>query len=415
VSKIFHLYIEDAGAPNYFVRTGARSATAEPVTMPDDQQFRKNLEWLYDRTSSRPQVDLPAYDAVCSEVGKALFRYFIESAPKALQEFEKTSQDGGPRVALHLAPSLYRLPWEVLCDPKKSNFIAISQGGSVFRCDESSGNAELTDYPAIQAPLDLIFVLSNPTDRFFGIVTPPNSDDCISFTTVDPPSYERYRQFISKISRKQLGFIFIGHGDVINKIGHIVFVDPVRENIFFSRYAENPRPGWSIVDGYEQAFRLGIFCACESAWARGDTGFDNSVVGAVFRKSNSIAYVIGAQTPIEARAAQIMLGTTLSYLAELQLDLALSEARSQIRAMPTAKKQSFSSFDWWIPVLYTKTTNLQILERKAKSVISDSAFVKPPLVGSNLVKSPSVADVTRAALREILGLVGPERDRNLFD
>ncbi|MCP3407922.1 hypothetical protein [Bradyrhizobium sp. CCGB01] len=360
---------------------------------------------------------MPSHDRLCSELGEQLFRSFIGAAPNVYREFKKIAVAGGPRVALHLPQRLFKLPWEVLRDPEspENNFIATTQGGSVFRCDGDGPNPRVIDYPALQPPLHFIFVLSNPSGRFFGTVAPPNSTRDVKFVIVDPASFDKYRTTIRKAKGDNLGFIFIGHGQVsADRIGHIVFIDPIRENIFFHNYAENPRPGWSVVGGVERALRLGFFCACESAWVNEGTDFSNSVVGSTLRRSKSVGYIIGAQTPIDAHAAQIMLGTTLSTIADSTLDLALTEARNYVRAIPVSRTQPYSAFDWWVPVLYTKTTNLQILDRAETSFVAEAVARVPPATAPGISVPLEARPLVQAIARDVTDLLGNGNDANII-
>jgi hypothetical protein len=415
MSGVFHLHVRDLGEPKFSVAVD-RAGVGEPVTSPVDADFREKLASLYERGAGRLQIDLPSYDKLCSELGERLFRSFIAAAPNVHQEFKKAAAAGGPRVALHLPQGLFRLPWEILRDPEsaESNFIATRQGGSVFRCDAEGPNPRVIDYPVLQPPLHFIFVLSNPTSRFFGTVAPPRSTRNFKFVIVDPASFDKYRTTMRKAKGENLGFIFIGHGQVVNKIGQIVFVDPIRENLIFHNYAENPRPGWSVVEGVERALRLGFFCACESAWVSGDTDFSNSVVGSTLRRSESVAYIVGAQTPIDARAAQIMLGATLSTLADSTLDLALTEARNQVRAMTASKTQAYSAFDWWIPVLYTKTTNLQILDTAETSFVAEATARIPPVTAPAISVPLEAKPLAQAIARDVTNLLGNGHDANII-
>src|SRR5262245_14893106 len=415
MSGVFHLHFRDLGEPKFSVAVD-RAGVGEPVTFPENADFREKLASLYERGPSRLQIDLPSYDKLCSEIGEQLFRSFIAAAPNVHQEFKKAAAAGGPRVALHLPQSLFKLPWEVLRDPEsaESNFIATSQGGSIFRCDADGLNPRVIDYPALQPPLQFIFVLSNPTSRFFGTVAPPTSTRNVKFVIVDPASFDKYRNTMRKAKGENLGFIFIGHGQVVNKIGQIVFVDPIRENIIFHNYAENPRPGWSVVGGVERALRLGIFCACESAWVSGSTDFPNSVVGSTLRRSDSVAYIVGAQTPIEARAAQVMLGATLSAIADSTLDLALTEARNHVRAIPAIRTQPYCAFDWCIPVLSTNTTNLQILDTAKTSFVPEATARVPPVTAPGISVPLEAKPLVQAIARNVTNLLGNGNDANVI-
>ncbi len=207
MSEVFHLHVRDLGGPNFSVGVD-RGAVGEAVTFPEDADFQEKLAGLYDRGPGRLQIDLPSYDKLCSEIGEQLFRSFIAVAPNIHQAFKKAGAAGGPRVALHLPQRLFKLPWEVLRDPTsaESNFIATSEGGSVFRCDADGPNPRVIDYPPLQPPLNFIFVLSNPTSRFFGTVAPPKSTRNVKFAIVDPASFDKYRTTMRKVKGENLGF-----------------------------------------------------------------------------------------------------------------------------------------------------------------------------------------------------------------
>jgi hypothetical protein len=415
MSGVFHLHFKDLGEQKFSVAVD-RAGVGEPVTFSEDADFREKLAILHERGPGRVLIDLPSHDKQCSEIGELLFGSFIAAAPKVHREFKKAAAAGGPRVALHLPESLFKYPWEILRDPEsaESNFIATRQGGSIFRCDADGPNPRVIDYPALQPPLHFIFVLSNPTRRFFGSIPSPKSNRNVKFIIVDPASFDKYRDTVRQTKGENLGFIFIGHGQVVNNIGQIVFVHPTRENIFFHHYAENPRPGWSVVEGVERALRLGFFCACESAWVSGGTNFPNSVVGSALRRSDSVAYIVGAQTPIHARAAQVMLGATLSAIADSTLDLALTEARNRVRAEPASKTDPYSAFDWWIPVLYTKTTNLQIFNTAKTSFVAEATAGVPPVTALGISVPLEAKSLVQAIARDVTNLLGEGNDANII-
>lgn len=75
-----------------------------------------------------------------------------------------------------------------------------------------------------------------------------------------------------------------------------------------------------------------------------------------------ISYVVGAQSPISLFAAQEFLeAMTLDLKEKVPLDFAITRGRNAIHAQSYLPGTEPSNVDWWIPVLYTKATNFELI------------------------------------------------------
>jgi hypothetical protein len=109
-----------------------------------------------------------------------------------------------------------------------------------------------------------------------------------------------------------------------------------------------------------------------------------------------------------------MLGAALAVIADVTLDLALTEARNQIRAIMPGGAQSYSALDWWIPVLYTKTTNLQVIDTARTAFVAEATARVPPMTAAAESVPLEAKTIVQAITRSVTNLLGNGNDTNII-
>jgi len=138
----------------------------------------------------------------------------------------------------------------------------------------------------------------------------------------------------------------------------------------FRSTISDPRPGFTVAGDLadRRGIRFGCLLACESAWINQKFPFTSSVVGALLERTN-IPFVLGAQTPIDVFAAQEFLTGMVQGLGEKRpLDVAVTIGRRQV-CSANVLPEIFGALDWWVPVLYSKTTSFNVVTEKSDIAI----------------------------------------------
>jgi hypothetical protein len=249
--------------------------------------------------------------------------------------------------------------------------------GSVIRYDLQS-QPESTLFADSPESSSYLFVLASIEEKPLGPYDVMD-DEFVNFLKVEPATYTN---FGTRLKRTQpFGLVFFGHGNVQNAQGYLVFLLEQRRR-FRKVYTSDPKAGYAVGGdmGAIKNLRIAYIFACESAWAGKSTIFEDSITGSILLRTG-LAYVVGAQTPIDFFAAQEFFERTLESIAEgYPLDLALSEGRKHVRAMsPTDPVKALSYQDWWVPVLYARTTNFDIgPKREAIPVVTEQSIDDSP-------------------------------------
>lgn len=363
--------IDDSSKGFYSVSLEGTDPKREPVTFHEAEldepidEIKRPMSRLYTRgipanaTDPVPFTDFETQDKVCNKIGERLFKsFFVGSVAERFEEYKKENQY--PRLALRLPPELYHLPWELLYDPADEYCLSIQ--GSITRYDAKTPER-------LFQPLDsssLLFFVAKPQDK--GPIADLSLLDVprFQFIKVSPASYAKLQAFMVET---RFGLVFFGHGEIDDqKHGQLIFEREERDWMRLILLSD-PKYGHSLRDAFSPKAEMRLACifACESAWAKKEVRFDNSIVGSFLRKGK-VAHVLGAQTKIDVFAGQECLVGIFKGLADGNpLDLALSKGRIAVRAIPAGRPGGVAaSLDWWIPVLYSKTTHLDILPQAAE-------------------------------------------------
>ncbi len=340
------------------VAVGDPAGPSNVVNFLPSDQLRDALVRLHDREPNTCLKDIPSQEKITSFIGETLYKVFIGNGTPnpvsdAVNEFME--REGPHRIALHLPRSLYYLPWEVLRNPADpyGNFISLFH--SLVRVDGEAQGPDPRDtrIPPFEPTVDLLLVVANPGDRPIGEFEPTEIKD-IRFSRVTPATYSNFQNFTSKRDIQPDGFIFLGHGDVADNYGRLLFVK--LQGLIFRTTVADPHPAYTVGSDLAQRrkLRLGCLLACDTAWVSDKMPFENSVVGAILGRSR-VPFVLGNQAQLTLLAAQAFLSAMVINLQQrVPLDFAIKEGRRAIYAI--TEQNSYASLDWWVPVLYSKNS-----------------------------------------------------------
>jgi hypothetical protein len=373
-AESLNLFVRSTDRPNQF--KVAVDDPGEPSNIVDfvlSGELSTALLKLHARGANRILRDIPSQDVVSSFIGESLYNTFImgertNPVSSAFHQFFERYGAGPHRLALHLPRSLYFLPWELLRNPSDPSGHFFSLFHSVVRVDGEARGPDPRDtrFPPSEPTLQLLFVVADPSNKPIGDFEPAETGD-VRFFRVIPATYNNFQAFTSKKDIEPDGFIFFGHGDVGDDYGRLVFVK--QQGVIFRTLVSDPRPGYSVgTDLYHRLkLRFGCLLACDTAWISDKLPFLNSVVGSILDRSK-IPFVLGCQTPIAIGSAQEFLSGMVEALQKKEpLDFAITHGRRTVHASPPS--DTYTSLDWWVPVLYSKSTYFQILPEQPPIVI----------------------------------------------
>jgi len=363
--EIFHLTIKQVGDVTdgrFHVYAGDAESEAEEVIFTRDAKLSGLLDTLHERKDlANGFLNFFAQEAGCAKIGARLFKdFFVGRALQKYKEYRAKISDSAPRIAVHIPPALYYLPWEVLRESEENTGQFLSIEGSVIRYSSDSPQLPVklhADRPDIS---NLLFMLASPDENPLSGNYEPVDMSPLRFFRVDPASYDNFRKMLADV--QPFGLAFFGHGEIDDAgNSYLVFVEEVRPGIR-RRFLRDLKAGYSFGNELKAArkMRIAYILACESAWVGDKVTFQNSIAGSILLYTQ-IDFVIGAQTPIDFFAAQEFFTKTLSALAEhMPLDLALTQGRKAIRDIIPLGVRKESWRDWWVPVLYARTTDFEL-------------------------------------------------------
>ncbi len=82
--------------------------------------------------------------------------------------------------------------------------------------------------------------------------------------------------------------------------------------------------------------------------------------------------------------------------------------------MTASRTQPYSAFDWWIPVLYTKTTNLQILDTAERSFVAEATARNAHVTAPGLSVPLEPKPIVQAIARGVINLLGKGNDADII-
>jgi hypothetical protein len=437
--SIFHLYIEDVGTgppsgPEGVFEVCAEGAGPEQVSLTIPQWFRDDLKKLSSPASRNAHIieNVSSQLPLCERLGEFLFDSFVGSLPAVLAAYRSyLATNKKPRIALHIPSRLFSLPWELIRDPERPAKSFIALDGSVFRCYPAAKPNVYLDVAPQRLPLRLAYVISQPGDRQQFGISPQNLKtfpDLVRFDPINPATFYQLTQYTKGVLKRDpagrpTGFVFFGHGEVDQTsgtpVGTVVFLQERPITRLLANWDSDPRSAHSMAQAlHDCGMTLAIFCACETAWADDALSFENSIVGATLMGSETLAFVLGAQTEIDSFAATVGLSVLIEQVKDEPLDLALTEARRQIFYLQQRPGQLYSALDWWVPVLYSRTLNLELISKPVGEIrlpenSGTGNLSRGPGLPTNLGEVGDLARVLGRALATMLS-DSPDTSANLF-
>jgi hypothetical protein len=353
-NRLFHLEIrQSAGAVEARCWTERPLNLWIPITL-DWTPIKDRIDQLHDRSPDRIGTPL-AHDQTCTAIGEFLFNAVLTGVLKdEYEQYKQTFEEVfEPSIALYLPSSLYFLPWELMRDPAEPKNQFLATQGSVIRFDpDATRNREPRDFVP-QANVSLLYFCAGDVYPIKLTSSGPIiTDNCLA------ASFDEFRN-IMRDKRQAHGIVLHGHGEIdkseANWFGTFNFQD---------RGAADPRGARALSQHFTPAQRTALLLSCESAWILdpGNLKFEYTVAGGLYHETR-VDFVIAMQNSMDSRAADAFYRRFIDILydREIYLDTAVREARRAVREITPAKKGTqFSYMDWWIPVVYAKSTFFQL-------------------------------------------------------
>ena len=371
---ILHVRIKPTeNAQEYSVSITDIADAVDIIRFQPSDALQKGLTQLYERSPGLRLLDLDRHDDVSRTVGVELFTTFFRGAVLDAYDAHRKSLAGKKpgtgrklRLGLHLPRSLYRYPWELLLDPRQEARSFIALVGSVVRYDDGATDAGDRGFDPASDAMVLLTVASTPAGK---VAVAPRSFRSSKRIKFERTKSGTWKEFLQKCNstKSGRGFMFFGHGEISQIRGKMrgsLLFEKAKISRFFTDTTAERYQGREVgvaVGSMNEALIACLF-ACESAWAQQDIEFEETVTGALL-ESTSLAFVVGAQTPIDAIAAGKFCDGFLESLTEkdpVPLDLAMSAGRRAVYT-DAADGQELHRMDWWIPALYARTTQFRVL------------------------------------------------------
>lgn len=371
MNDLFSLHVRRDGADLDIRAEWDGQKVSETGRFDPTQAYLTAKKQLAERTPGLSITSPDRQRTVAISLGAELFStLFTGTVLRLFREYRQKHEE--PRLALHLDRLLYREPWELLrdsVDAQAGEFLSIV--GSIVRFDpDAEASAPETTFFPPASELRCLYVSPKPAATPEREAVPdlePDRSESVLFDIVSPPTFADFLGIADRTATRPDGFIFYGHGDVKDNVGHLVFV--ARKGIIpgFKTWDDDLRPGHAVSTALAQKKQLRFSCllACESAWV-GDTHanlpFEDTVVGALMNQTR-VGFVVGAQLKLNFTAAAHFLSGTLSALVKERkpLDLAIRGGRKAVKSLAGAEVGIQAPLDWWVPVLYAKSTGFDVL------------------------------------------------------
>jgi tetratricopeptide (TPR) repeat protein len=319
--------------------------------------------------------------------GDQLFEALITGDVRAVYDRSRQAADSageGLRLKLRLnAPDLATIPWELLYDARRGEFLALSRYTPVVRYLELPlGEARL----AVRPPLRILGMVAGPSDlpvldlakekaRLEQAIAPLRSAGKLDLVWLEGQTWRDLQEAMQR-----------GPWHVFHFIGHASFDQTLGEgSLLLADDAGRATPlgatelGLLLAD--QRTLRLAVLNACEGARGSEQNVFSSTAAALVQR---GLPAVLAMQYAISDQAAIEF--TTSFYealAANLPIDAAVSEARKAIHLAAA------DSMEWATPVLFMRAPDGFLwevqLQRKAPRLVIAGAAVAIVIVLSVLI------------------------------
>lgn len=308
------------------------------------------LVFLPAELSTNPDIYGKAIRQIGTQLFDVLFKEHVRD--RFRESIGRLHANERMRVRLRfLSPELQRLPWEMLYDSERQEYLALSKRFSLVRYMHTPKPVSPIGHPA---PLKMLVVISSPIDlaplnvqqeeqklrtALNGLVR----QGLLDITTLSAATATAFRDAL------QRGFHlvhFIGHGVLADDRGYLAFE---HENTHTAALVDADTLAILLAD---TPVRLVFLNACESA-----TSGQEALSGVAYRLVNAgIAAVVAMQFPIALESAVVFAGDFYGQLAHQQpLDECVSKAREAVMLAA-----GLDSPDWASPVLFTRASDTDI-------------------------------------------------------
>jgi hypothetical protein len=397
--------IEISGAPDAYritARSDAGEVEATSVAFPlDEQELRYQLqaiELALLRSASETRRLTSELERPVQEFGRQLFDFVL---PPQLQanwiaaRQRATEREESLRIRLRIGPpKLMALPWEVLFDPYRDDYLSLSTP-MVRYLDVFEPRRPLTVTP----PLRVLVMTAQPA----GLIPLDVEHEKQRLVTALAPLETHGRVRLSWVQDRWHVFHFVGHGgfDRRSSEGRIALADKDGE------VDEVPATDLGLLLAKHTSLRLAVLNSCDGA--RGSTGDRFSSTASVLVR-RGIPAVVAMQYEISDQAAVAFAQRFYSALAAQQpVDQAVTDARLAI------KRARQNSLEWVTPVIYLRSadgalfdlTDVPVTPPQPSSPVESSDLSAPqrepePLRPSPLLATPEQeSSPKKAALHEV--------------
>lgn len=296
---------------------------------------------------------------VSREFGTALFNAVFEdevelSLRNSIAAMDSNTQSLRLRLRLTDAPELVDIPWEYLYDAANRRFLALSVDTPLVRYLDLSGR--ITPL-AVQPPLNVLVVISSPTDvveldvedewqRLKGAVTNLEKQGLIRLDRLEKATLDELQQSLRR--NEYHVFHFIGHGgfNPTTNDGVLMMEDEQGRG----RAVAGTTLGMLLHD--EKTLRLAVLNACEGGRTSKTDPFAG--VGQSLLQQG-VPAVIAMQFEVTDESAIALASSFYAALTDgYPVEAALTEARKTIFAR--------NELEWGTPVLYMRAPDGHIFD-----------------------------------------------------
>jgi CHAT domain-containing protein len=316
---------------------------------------------LFQQLADAPSTSPADQQLLARSVGERLYRALLSgNTLRAWQQSQYLAYQAQSRLRLRLhppaRPALIHLPWELLFDPERNEFVALGNQTQLVRYVEL--RQQILPWPT-QLPLRALVILSNPSSypAFDAERTWLAQLDALDYLALEgklilerltkPTIYDLQK----RLRQNDYHLLhFIGHSllDGYTQDGQLVFGDETGRG----RLVSGQHLGALVREHH--TLRLVLLNAPESTPIIGPSPYTNIAYSLVNRGTPA---VITAQLPLTAAGLLTYVSHLYPALADLQpVDMALIATRRALRT-------EMGDMQWGAPLLITRTADGRLFEQ----------------------------------------------------
>ncbi len=342
----------------------ARSAFQPPWPSEKMRNLWKDVQLAIYRGHGGVRGVLSPEEDRVRELGAKLMEALLAGSVRSCWEMARMrakEQDKRTRLKLRLqSPELAALPWELLYEEQRGDYVALMRDVSIVRYTEQ---IERTMSVAVPAPLRILGLTAAPSDlegldvererqRVSSALEALQAEGLLELVWLEGQTWRDLQEAITEGPWHVLHFIGHGYFDPVRDEGAIALVgaNGRRDDIHATYLAR-------LLAGHP-SLRLVVLNSCEGARGSEMDLFSSCAATLVRRGISAVLamqYEIGDDAAIEfSRTFYTCIGQSMA------VEAATSEARI---AMSLSQR---GSFDWAAPVLYLRTQNGELFRLPSK-------------------------------------------------